>query len=51
MFVRVSLVTIRTSDYEQNREYQTEGHIRQTSIVWNDREDLSAPWQSQFESL
>jgi hypothetical protein len=44
-------VTIKTSDYEQWLGAQAESYCRQSSIVWDDREDLSASLQGQLDSL
>src|SRR5262245_4954885 len=44
-------VTIKTSPYEQWLGAAAEGYCRQSSIVWDDREDLSSALQSQLDSL
>ena len=44
-------VTIKTSPYEQWLGAAAEGYFRQSSIVWDDREDLSSPLQRQLDSL
>jgi hypothetical protein len=44
-------VTIKTSPYEQWLGAAAEGYCRQSSIVWDDREDLSSSLQSQLDSL
>jgi hypothetical protein len=44
-------VTIKTSDYEQLLGAQAESYCRQSSIVWDDREDLSSSLQRQLDSI
>jgi hypothetical protein len=44
-------VTIKTSDYEQMLGAQAASYCEQPLIIWEDREDLSSPLQSQLDSL
>lgn len=43
--------TIKTDPYEQLLGGQAAGHCQQSSIVWDDGEDLSSMLQSRLESL